>query len=69
MSKFIMFEQSVVNAQCIKKIYFVEHDESWSINLILVGEDDPVIYQRFSDKKSYENSKKRLIQGLDMVIV
>ncbi|WP_201567841.1 hypothetical protein [Psychrobacter immobilis] len=69
MSKFIMIKQRVINTQFIKEINFIEHDESWSIKFILVGEDDPVGYQGFNDKKSYENSKRRLMQELDIVIV
>lgn len=69
MSEFIMIKQRVINTQFIKEINFIEHDESWSIKFILVGEDDPVEYQGFNDKKSYENSKRRLMQELDIVIV
>lgn len=69
MSQFIMVGEKIVNTQFIKEIRFMEHKETWSVRLELLGEDDPVIYQNFTNKKTYDTSKQRLIQELSVVIL
>ena len=69
MSQFIMIGDKIINTQFIKDMTFIEHKESRSIRLSLVGEDDPVMYQNFTDKKAYDDSKQRLIRELSVLIL
>lgn len=69
MSQFIMVGEDMINTQFIKEITFIENEEGGSFKFSLVGEGDPIRYQNLPNKEMYNNSKTRLIQELDVVIL